>query len=131
MHGEKAQDERTRILTAFLSGEYDVLVCTGVLGRGLDLRCVKQVSLWGEGMVEVAVRPVVVASKDRRALVISYKVAKKLRVCGTTRIYSGGTRYIPLDLMKASENCVTSEFSALIQYDVNTVSGTGVRGTGD
>ena len=43
MHGEKVQSERTRILTAFLSGEYDVLVCTGVLGRGLDLRCVKQV----------------------------------------------------------------------------------------
>jgi ATP-dependent RNA helicase DDX59 len=43
MHGEKAQSERTRILEAFLSGEFDVLVCTGVLGRGLDLRCVKQV----------------------------------------------------------------------------------------
>ena len=43
MHGEKVQNERTRILQAFLAGEYDVLVCTGVLGRGLDLRCVKQV----------------------------------------------------------------------------------------
>ncbi len=45
MHGEKAQSERTRILKSFLSGEFDVLVCTGVLGRGLDLRCVKQVCL--------------------------------------------------------------------------------------
>ena len=43
MHGEKVQNERTRILQAFLAGEYGVLVCTGVLGRGLDLRCVKQV----------------------------------------------------------------------------------------
>lgn len=42
MHGDKVQNERTRILEEFLAGEYDVLVCTGVMGRGLDLRCVKQ-----------------------------------------------------------------------------------------
>ena len=43
MHGDKVQSERTRILASFLAGEYDVLVCTGIIGRGLDLRCVKQV----------------------------------------------------------------------------------------
>lgn len=43
MHGDKVQSERTQILESFLAGEYKVLVCTGIMGRGLDLRCVKQV----------------------------------------------------------------------------------------
>lgn len=43
MHGDKIQSERTRILESFLAGDYEVLVCTGIMGRGLDLRCVKQV----------------------------------------------------------------------------------------
>uniref|UniRef100_A0A6P8HX19 RNA helicase n=1 Tax=Actinia tenebrosa TaxID=6105 RepID=A0A6P8HX19_ACTTE len=43
MHGDKKQEERTQILQSFISGEYPVIVCTGVLGRGVDLLNVKQV----------------------------------------------------------------------------------------
>ncbi len=37
LHGDKLQTERTAILQGFLSGEHPVIVCTGVLGRGIDL----------------------------------------------------------------------------------------------
>uniref|UniRef100_A0A8C5QK90 RNA helicase n=1 Tax=Leptobrachium leishanense TaxID=445787 RepID=A0A8C5QK90_9ANUR len=43
IHSEKAQMERTRILKGLLQGQYDVVVSTGVLGRGLDLINVKVV----------------------------------------------------------------------------------------
>ncbi|CAH1254758.1 DDX59 [Branchiostoma lanceolatum] len=37
MHGDKPQSERTAALASLLRGEVDVVVATGVLGRGLDL----------------------------------------------------------------------------------------------
>ncbi|CAG8564912.1 10583_t:CDS:1 [Paraglomus brasilianum] len=37
IHGDKNQEERSRILDAFVNGEYEVLVATGVLSRGLNL----------------------------------------------------------------------------------------------
>ncbi|XP_077308851.1 putative ATP-dependent RNA helicase DDX59 [Lithobates pipiens] len=43
MHSDKSQSERTKILKGLLQGEYDVVVSTGVLGRGLDLVNVKLV----------------------------------------------------------------------------------------
>ncbi|KAM5149037.1 putative ATP-dependent RNA helicase DDX59 [Mantella aurantiaca] len=43
IHSDKSQSERTRILKGLLQGEYDVVVSTGVLGRGLDLVNVKLV----------------------------------------------------------------------------------------
>ncbi|XP_074078415.1 putative ATP-dependent RNA helicase DDX59 [Macrotis lagotis] len=43
MHSDKSQVERTRILQGLFQGEYDVVVSTGVLGRGLDLINVKLV----------------------------------------------------------------------------------------
>ncbi|XP_075038699.1 putative ATP-dependent RNA helicase DDX59 [Mixophyes fleayi] len=43
IHSEKPQTERTKILKGLLQGEYDVVVSTGVLGRGLDLVNVKLV----------------------------------------------------------------------------------------
>ncbi|KAM4721463.1 putative ATP-dependent RNA helicase DDX59 [Rhinophrynus dorsalis] len=43
IHSEKSQIERTRILQSLLKGDYDVVVSTGVLGRGLDLVNVKLV----------------------------------------------------------------------------------------
>ncbi|XP_078497123.1 putative ATP-dependent RNA helicase DDX59 isoform X2 [Lissotriton helveticus] len=43
IHSEKTQSERTRILQGLLQGEYEVVVSTGVLGRGLDLVNVKLV----------------------------------------------------------------------------------------
>ncbi|CAH2311711.1 probable ATP-dependent RNA helicase DDX59 isoform X1 [Pelobates cultripes] len=43
IHSEKSQIERTKILKGLLHGEYDVVVSTGVLGRGLDLINVKLV----------------------------------------------------------------------------------------
>lgn len=43
IHAEKTQSERTRILQGLLQGEYEVVVSTGVLGRGLDLVNVKLV----------------------------------------------------------------------------------------
>ena len=44
MHGDKSQRERSRILESFLAGECPVLVCTALLGRGIDLPNVSQVS---------------------------------------------------------------------------------------
>ncbi|XP_032955580.1 probable ATP-dependent RNA helicase DDX59 isoform X2 [Rhinolophus ferrumequinum] len=43
MHSEKSQIERKNILQGLLDGEYEVVVSTGVLGRGLDLISVKLV----------------------------------------------------------------------------------------
>uniref|UniRef100_A0A8D1AEZ6 RNA helicase n=1 Tax=Sus scrofa TaxID=9823 RepID=A0A8D1AEZ6_PIG len=43
MHSEKSQIERKTILEGLLEGDYDVVVSTGVLGRGLDLISVKLV----------------------------------------------------------------------------------------
>ncbi|XP_018111830.1 probable ATP-dependent RNA helicase DDX59 isoform X2 [Xenopus laevis] len=43
MHSDKSQMERMKILQGLLQGEYDVVVSTGVLGRGLDLVNVKLV----------------------------------------------------------------------------------------
>ncbi|CAG8446145.1 3522_t:CDS:1 [Acaulospora colombiana] len=37
LHGDKPQVERTRILQSFLNGEFEVIVATGILSRGLDL----------------------------------------------------------------------------------------------
>ncbi|XP_056671677.1 probable ATP-dependent RNA helicase DDX59 isoform X2 [Monodelphis domestica] len=37
MHSDKSQMERTSILQGLFQGEYEVVVSTGVLGRGLDL----------------------------------------------------------------------------------------------
>ncbi|XP_015277774.1 PREDICTED: probable ATP-dependent RNA helicase DDX59 [Gekko japonicus] len=43
MHADKLQTERTTILQGLLQEKYDVVVSTGVLGRGLDLVSVKLV----------------------------------------------------------------------------------------
>ncbi|KAM9324546.1 putative ATP-dependent RNA helicase DDX59 [Gastrophryne carolinensis] len=43
IHSDKSQIERMKILQGLLKGEYDVVVSTGVLGRGLDLVNVKLV----------------------------------------------------------------------------------------
>ncbi|XP_035189358.1 probable ATP-dependent RNA helicase DDX59 isoform X2 [Oxyura jamaicensis] len=43
MHSEKSQVERTAILQGLLQEKYEVIVSTGVLGRGLDLVNVKLV----------------------------------------------------------------------------------------
>ncbi|MBN3279372.1 DDX59 helicase, partial [Polyodon spathula] len=43
IHSDKSQIERNRILQGLLQGEYEVVVSTGVLGRGLDLVNVKLV----------------------------------------------------------------------------------------
>lgn len=44
MHGDKSQSERSKVLESFLAGECPVLVCTALLGRGIDLPNVSQVS---------------------------------------------------------------------------------------
>ncbi|XP_028818226.1 putative ATP-dependent RNA helicase DDX59 [Denticeps clupeoides] len=43
IHSDKSQHERNRILQGLLEGEFEVVVSTGVLGRGLDLVNVKLV----------------------------------------------------------------------------------------
>ncbi|XP_055274930.1 probable ATP-dependent RNA helicase DDX59 isoform X2 [Moschus berezovskii] len=43
VHSDKTQMERKNILKGLLEGDYDVVVSTGVLGRGLDLVSVKLV----------------------------------------------------------------------------------------
>nr|CAG8540348.1 12159_t:CDS:2 [Entrophospora candida] len=43
IHGDKPQEERIQILNSFLKGEYEIIVSTGVLSRGLDLPNVKMV----------------------------------------------------------------------------------------
>ena len=45
MHGDKSQSERNKVLESFLAGECPVLVCTPVLGRGIDLPNVSQVNI--------------------------------------------------------------------------------------
>jgi ATP-dependent RNA helicase RhlE len=37
LHGDKSQDERLKALAAFKAGEIDVMVCTDVAARGLDI----------------------------------------------------------------------------------------------
>ncbi|CAH1420201.1 unnamed protein product [Lactuca virosa] len=43
IHGEKSMKERREILNSFLLGEVEVIVATGILGRGIDLLHVRQV----------------------------------------------------------------------------------------
>ncbi|XP_010980505.1 probable ATP-dependent RNA helicase DDX59 isoform X1 [Camelus dromedarius] len=43
VHSEKSQTERRHVLKGLLEGDYEVVVSTGVLGRGLDLVSVKLV----------------------------------------------------------------------------------------
>jgi ATP-dependent RNA helicase RhlE len=43
LHGDKSQDERLKALDAFKTGEVDLLVCTDVAARGLDIKDVPAV----------------------------------------------------------------------------------------
>ena len=43
LHGDKSQDERLKALDAFKQGEVDLLVCTDVAARGLDIKDVPSV----------------------------------------------------------------------------------------
>ena len=43
MHGDKSQSERSNTLESFQAGDCPVLVCTSLLGRGIDLPNVSQV----------------------------------------------------------------------------------------
>ena len=43
LHGDKSQDERLKALEAFKQGEMDLLVCTDVAARGLDIKDVPAV----------------------------------------------------------------------------------------
>jgi superfamily II DNA/RNA helicase len=43
LHGDKTQDERLKALEAFKKGEVDLLVCTDVAARGLDIKDVPAV----------------------------------------------------------------------------------------
>ena len=43
LHGDKSQDERLKALDAFKAGEVDLLVCTDVAARGLDIKNVPAV----------------------------------------------------------------------------------------
>jgi len=43
LHGGKSQDQREFALQQFRSGKYDVLVCTNVAGRGIDIQGIKHV----------------------------------------------------------------------------------------
>lgn len=46
IHGEKTMKERREGMKMFLTGEVPVVVCTGVLGRGMDLLGVRQVIIF-------------------------------------------------------------------------------------
>ncbi|MCO5105162.1 MAG: DEAD/DEAH box helicase [Burkholderiaceae bacterium] len=43
LHGDKSQDERLKALDAFKNGDVDLLVCTDVAARGLDIKDVPAV----------------------------------------------------------------------------------------
>mgnify|MGYP000117202488 FL=1 len=43
LHGDKSQDERLKALDAFKKGEVDLLICTDVAARGLDIKDVPAV----------------------------------------------------------------------------------------
>ena len=43
LHGDKSQDERLKALDAFKSGSVDLLICTDVAARGLDIKDVPAV----------------------------------------------------------------------------------------
>lgn len=43
IHGEKSMKERREVLSLFLLGEVEVVVATGILGRGIDVLHVRQV----------------------------------------------------------------------------------------
>ena len=43
LHGDKSQDERLKALEAFKKGDVDLLVCTDVAARGLDIKDVPAV----------------------------------------------------------------------------------------
>jgi superfamily II DNA/RNA helicase len=43
LHGDKSQDERLKALDSFKTGEVDLLVCTDVAARGLDIKDVPAV----------------------------------------------------------------------------------------
>jgi ATP-dependent RNA helicase DDX42 len=43
IHGDKTQNERTKIMHAFKSGSLSVLVATDVAARGLDIKSIKTV----------------------------------------------------------------------------------------
>jgi superfamily II DNA/RNA helicase len=43
LHGDKSQDERLKALEAFKAGEVDLLICTDVAARGLDIKDVPAV----------------------------------------------------------------------------------------
>ena len=43
LHGDKSQDERLKALAAFKAGEVELLVCTDVAARGLDIKDVPAV----------------------------------------------------------------------------------------
>ncbi|CAG8636100.1 25521_t:CDS:2, partial [Racocetra persica] len=43
IHSDKSQKERMHILQSFINGEYEIIVSTGVLSRGLDLSTVNMV----------------------------------------------------------------------------------------
>jgi len=43
LHGDKSQDERLKALDSFKKGEVDLLVCTDVAARGLDIKYVPAV----------------------------------------------------------------------------------------
>jgi ATP-dependent RNA helicase RhlE len=43
LHGDKSQDERLKALDAFKSGQVDLLICTDVAARGLDIKDVPAV----------------------------------------------------------------------------------------
>jgi ATP-dependent RNA helicase DDX23/PRP28 len=43
MHGGKTQDSREKALNGFKAGKYDILICTNVLARGIDVEGVELV----------------------------------------------------------------------------------------